>query len=132
MIRRGHGLEIFETYQTNLGVESVQIQESLYSLCHNILYWLKNQTFPMDEIAVRFHHRLRTIQAFPKGNGRHARLMTDGFLMQEGALRFIWRKNSSNKAPHLRTIYLNALKNADQGDYQPLLAFARMLGLVRG
>ena len=30
-----------------------------------------------DEIALRFHHKLTWIHAFPNGNGRHARLAAD-------------------------------------------------------
>jgi Fic-DOC domain mobile mystery protein B len=34
----------------------------------------------LDDIAMRFHHRLVVIHPFPNGNGRHARLATDELL----------------------------------------------------
>jgi fido (protein-threonine AMPylation protein) len=40
-------------------------------------YWLERGTYPLDEIAARFHHRLVAIHPFPNGKGRHGRLMAD-------------------------------------------------------
>ena len=39
--------------------------------------WIEYRAYSPDEIAVRFHHRLVHIHAFPNGHGRQARLMTD-------------------------------------------------------
>lgn len=78
----------------------------------------------LDKIAVRFHHRLTVIHAFPNGNGRHARLATDLLLQQWGRPAFAWREalTAEGKA---RSGYLAALRAADKGDFAPLLAFAR-------
>jgi len=53
------------------------IPERLGVLCGDVLFCIERRTYPPDEIAVRFHHRLVVIHPFPNGNGRHARLMAD-------------------------------------------------------
>ncbi len=44
--------------QTNIGVAPGNIQNDLGILLGDIQYWLENQTFALEEIAARFHHRL--------------------------------------------------------------------------
>src|SRR6202795_1246193 len=61
----------------NLGVPIGEIRERLAQLLGNAAYWLGNKTYDVDECAVRFHHELVLIHAFPNGNGRHARLLAD-------------------------------------------------------
>lgn len=78
----------------------------------------------LDTMAVRFHHRLTEIHAFPNGNGRHARLATDLLLKRWGRPEFAWRENITAEGK-ARTGYLTALRAADKGDFKPLLAFAR-------
>jgi fido (protein-threonine AMPylation protein) len=53
------------------------IATELRYLLDDIRYWHENNTYPPDEIAVRFKHRLVSIHCFPNGNGRHSRLMAD-------------------------------------------------------
>jgi fido (protein-threonine AMPylation protein) len=43
-------------------------------------YWIEHETYSPAELAVRFHHRLVFIHAFPNGNGRHARIMADAII----------------------------------------------------
>jgi fido (protein-threonine AMPylation protein) len=54
-----------------------EIRESLAALLGDARYWLAHQTYPPDEIAVRFHHSWAFIHPFANGNGRHARLTSD-------------------------------------------------------
>jgi Fic-DOC domain mobile mystery protein B len=84
-----------------------------------------NRTYPPDEIAVRFHHRLVKIHPFPNGNGRHSRLMADLLVMSLGGERFSWGSARLQKAGDLRRRYIAALQAADNHDYAPLLTFAR-------
>ena len=70
----------FRTRQTNIGVAPQKIQNDLAVLLGDIQFWLKHQTFSVEEIAVRFHHRLVWIHPFTNGNGRFSRLATDLFL----------------------------------------------------
>jgi Fic-DOC domain mobile mystery protein B len=61
----------------NIGIDKFQIQMELKVLCDDAMFWIENQTFPPEEIAIRFKHRLVSIHCFPNGNGRHSRLLGD-------------------------------------------------------
>jgi fido (protein-threonine AMPylation protein) len=74
---------------------------------------------------VRFHHQLVWIHPFPNGNGRHARLFADTLVVRLGRKRFSWGANSLLTGSVLRQQYLEALRAADIGEYERLLAFAR-------
>src|SRR5207245_1990988 len=100
----------FRTHQTNIGVLFHLIPESLKILCDEASYWLQNHVFSLDEIAVRFHHRLVEIHAFPNGNGRHARLMAEGLLFQFNIPRFNWGSRNLAETSEVRTRYIKALK----------------------
>lgn len=115
----------FRTCNTNIGVPYPVIQESLKALCDDVVYWIQHKTFSIDEMAVRFHHRLVQIHPFPNGNGRHARLMTDALLVNLGALRFTWGKENLVQQSQTREAYIKALREADRGDYSDLLAFVK-------
>lgn len=110
----------------NIGVDWYTIPVELKKLCDDVLYQLFNKSFSHDEIAVRLHHRLVWIHAFPNGNGRHARLVADLLIMQFGYARFSWGINQDlYKATSIRNQYIYALRLADQGDYSAIIVFAR-------
>ncbi len=44
----------------------------------------------VDEIAVRFSHRVVAIHPYPNGNGRFSRLIADLLAIQLGQPRFTW------------------------------------------
>lgn len=115
----------FRKHQTNIGVNPFEIAVSLNVLCEDVLFWIQNKTYSMDEIATRFHHRLVLIHPFPNGNGRHARLITDALLFYYGLPRFSWGKVNLVIPSHTRKNYINALRSADQGNIDPLLHFVR-------
>ncbi len=115
----------FRTTGKNIGVDATQIAVQLRELLENVRYWIEHQTFPLDEIAVRFHHRLVVIHPFPNGNGRHARLMIDVLLRRYGAKAFSWGGSNLETAGGARDRYLTALRAADTGDFAELLAFVR-------
>jgi Fic-DOC domain mobile mystery protein B len=112
--------------QKNIGIEWVQIPVALRQLFDEVDGWLGYEVYSPDEIAARFHHRLVAIHAFPNGNGRHARLMTDVLLMHLlGQERFSWGQENLTNAGDCRRHYIAALQAADQHNYDPLLAFVR-------
>ena len=115
----------FRTTGKNIGVDAEQVAVQLRELLENTRYWIGHGTFPLDEIAARFHHRLVVIHPFPNGNGRHARLMTDVLLRRNGAAAFSWGGASLEAGGDARDRYLAALRAADAGDYAALLAFVR-------
>ena len=69
-------------------------------------YWIENATYAIDEIAVRFHHRLVLIHPFPNGNGRHARLIADLLVMKAGRSTFSWGSANLVKGGEARQKYL--------------------------
>ena len=115
----------FRTTARNIGVEPWQITSMLRNLLEDTNYWISHETYPPDEIAVRFHHRLVLIHPFPNGNGRHARLATDLLLVKLGQERFTWGRTSLVTPGKTRQQYIAALRAADAHDIQPLLAFVR-------
>ena len=116
----------FRKTEKNIGVPARSVPVEIKKLCDDAAFWIKNKTFPDDEIAVRFHHRLTWIHPFPNGNGRHARLMTD--LLLKTLLRkpcFTWGSSDLAQRNTFRKRYILALKAADGGDFKPLLDFVR-------
>jgi Fic-DOC domain mobile mystery protein B len=108
-----------------IGVDNWQIPTVLRCLLDDIRYWHENNTYPPDEIAVRFKHRIVSIHCFPNGNGRHSRLMAD--IIIEKIYKqpvFSWGASNLSGEGDARAAYLKALKSADQRDYSLLLAFA--------
>ena len=74
--------------EKNLGVDPIRIQTDLRELLDNVTNWLDHETYPPDEIATRFHHKLVYIHAYANGNGRHARLAADILLKELGQQPF--------------------------------------------
>ena len=109
----------------NIGVDKNIVRTEVRKLIDDALYWRENQVYEPDELAVRFHHRLVSIHPFPNGNGRHARLMADLLIRQLGGEAFSWGEVRLTNTSELRTAYIEALRTADQGDFGPLLDFAR-------
>ncbi|MDQ0590711.1 mobile mystery protein B [Variovorax paradoxus] len=116
----------FRQSDKNIGGDWRQVSTQLRQLLDNTQFWVNDKVFPLDEIAVRFHHRLVLVHAFPNGNGRHARLMTDSLLNQAGGHAFSWGNEGSLVAGGgVRDSYLDALRTADAGDITKLMAFVR-------
>ena len=109
----------------NTGVEKRTIRTEVRKLVDDARYWRDNEVYAPDELAVRFHHRLVWIHPFPNGNGRHARMMADLIAQQADRLPFSWGGASLITTSDLRTAYISALHQADQGDITPLMEFAR-------
>jgi Fic-DOC domain mobile mystery protein B len=110
----------------NIGVEAWLIDTGLRDLCADCTAWMEHSTYPPDEIAVRFHHRLTAIHPFPNGNGRHARLMTDILLVHLlKQPRFSWGHGNLINAGECRQQYITSLRAADRQDFNALLEFVR-------
>jgi len=111
----------------NIGVDKLQIPVDLKSLLDDTQYWINNEVFPPDEIAIRFKHKLVSIHCFPNGNGRHSRLMAD--IIIEKIFNqpvFTWGGVSLSNENDIRDKYLRAIKTADKGDFSLLLEFVRL------
>jgi len=105
----------FRTTDTNIGVPRHRIPVALRDACDDAVLWVREQAFPAPEAAARFHHRLVSVHPFPNGNGRHARLTGDVLLYTLGYPRLNWGGD--------RLRYIDALRAADEADYEPLLHF---------
>jgi Fic-DOC domain mobile mystery protein B len=115
----------FRVTEKNIGVPFYKIAVELKNLLDDVRYWIEHNTFPADELAVRFHYRLVSIHPFPNGNGRHARLAADLLATRLARPAFSWGRANLADAGEARRQYLEALSSADRGDYEPLITFAR-------
>ncbi len=111
--------------ERNIGIAPLHIAVELRTLLGDAAYWIENQTYPPDEIAVRFHHRLVFIHPFANGNGRHARIAADLLAVNLDGDRFSWGSANLIEPAATRAAYINALRAADNHDIMMLLAFAR-------
>ena len=125
--RTWHWAGTFRQSNKNIGVDWTQVAVRLRNLLDNSKFQIENHVYDADEMAVRFHHQLVWIHAFPNGNGRHARLMADLLAMRLGRPRLTWGKGKTTTTAvgELRDQYLAALRAADQGQLNDLMAFAR-------
>ena len=125
----GHVWKWAGTYRKsnkNIGIEYYLVPTELRQLLDYATYWLEHETYSITDLAVIFHHRLVKIHLFPNGNGRHARLCTDVIVAKYGGDKLTWGGNSDlTKPDDIRKAYIAALREADAGNYEPLLAFAR-------
>jgi Fic-DOC domain mobile mystery protein B len=117
----------FRTRERNLGIAFYEIPVAMRQLLDDTKAWIEYKTYPPDEIAVRFHHRLVQTHPFPSGNGRHARLMADLLVMRLGGERFSWGSANLQDAGAVRQPYIAALQAADDHDIGPLLAFGALV-----
>ena len=114
------------TSNKNIGIPYERVRIELRKLIDDVKFWIENETFPPDEIAARFHHRLVFTHPFPNGNGRHARLMTDLLLERQlGQPKFSWGGASLVQEGDVRSRYIAALRAADRDDYSLLMQFVR-------
>lgn len=113
--------------ETNIGVAPEEISASVRVLVEDAKTWIDSATFPPDEAAVRFHHRLVSTHPFVNGNGRHGRVAADYLVVGLGQARFTWGRGLEISTADLRTRYGAALQcvDADDDDVSELLLFAR-------
>ncbi|MDA0824680.1 MAG: mobile mystery protein B [Proteobacteria bacterium] len=115
----------FRTSGKNIGVDAYKIQTELQELINNTAYWIEHETYPPDEIAARFHHKLVFIHPYPNGNGRHARMAADLLLRSIGQEPFTWGSENLTNPNDTRAEYIAALRAADNHDYEKLFGFVR-------
>ncbi|MCE7041693.1 mobile mystery protein B [Dyadobacter sp. CY312] len=116
----------FRTTNKNIGVDKHQVGLELRMLLDDCKFWIANQSFSSDEIAVRFKHRIVAIHCFSNGNGRHSRLMADVIIEKIfGEKLFSWSSQNLIQCGEPRSQYLIAIRAADRGNYDLLVKFAR-------
>jgi Fic-DOC domain mobile mystery protein B len=108
-----------------IGCDWTLIAGNVLSLVRDVACWIEMSSYPVDEIAVRFHHRLVAIHPFPNGNGRHSRLAAGCLAAALDARPLTWGASLGLATPALRKRYIAALVLADrQHDVTALVAFA--------
>jgi Fic-DOC domain mobile mystery protein B len=116
----------FRHSNKNIGVPYYKIGIELKNLLDDALFWFEHKTYPPDEIAIRFKHRIVSIHCFPNGNGRHSRLIADIIIAHLFKSKvYTWGSSALIKADDLRKNYIGALRLADRGEVLPLIEFAR-------
>lgn len=113
----------FRTTQTTPGVIPYLIPEALKNLCDDVHFWCtENCNFNQIEQAAIIHHRLVYIHPYSNGNGRFSRLVSDRYLKAMKCTFPDW-PTDINQDGHHRNQYIQTLKKADYGDYEPLILF---------
>lgn len=116
----------YRTSEKSIGVPWDQVPTAVKTMLENARYQLENKVYEHDELAARLHHRAVEIHAFPNGNGRHARYLSDALLASFGIARFSWGANAELGQPgSARRAYISALKDADNKKFASLLKFVR-------
>jgi Fic-DOC domain mobile mystery protein B len=113
--------------ETSIGVDPSLIVERLENVLRDARTHIQLTSFPLEEIAVRFHWQLVRIHPYPNGNGRHARLVTNELarVIGLGESYFSWGARSGARPQDVRAEYLAALREADAtGDLERLLRIA--------
>ena len=115
----------YRTSERNIGVAPYQIPMKLMQLFDDMKFWIENKTYSNHEIAVRLHHKLVQIHPFPNGNGRVSRLMADQVLEKLEGTKLYWGNTNLVNVSEVRSAYIAALREADEGDYSALIEFTQ-------
>ncbi len=111
-----------------VGVVPHQIAPLIKELTQDIEYWtLHKEEMSFLEMAARVHHRITWIHPFPNGNGRFSRFVSDLFLFSYRCSLPIWPTKMNKEGSH-RTQYIATLREADHGDFEPLISYISSLG----
>lgn len=115
----------FRCSNKNIGVDKTEVSRCLRDLLENVKCWVEYGHYSVDETALRFHRDLVWIHPFPNGNGRFSRVMADLLVEALGGTRFSWGSDNLTVDSDVRKRYLEALREADVGNYALLLVFCR-------
>lgn len=106
---------------TNIGVDPMHIEVRLHELCADLHAWQQSR-MPLLEQGARLHHRAVSIHPFTNGNGRWSRLLANIWLLRHGRRVVRWPETVIGCESPLRSDYLRAVREADGGDLEPLIA----------
>lgn len=119
---------IYRKSITSIGIKPSLISAQLGEFCLEVVSWSQiSVELTFIEMAARIHHKLVFIHPFENGNGRFSRLIADRFLLAWQCPHPIWPSYLS-KETSVRKEYIQTLKSADKGDYEPLIRFMEKLG----
>ncbi len=107
--------------ELSIGIKAYLVSTEIKKLVDDLEFWEENKSFEVIEIASRLHHRAVQIHPFLNGNGRWSRMLANIYLKLNGLQPTKWNENLLSKENPHRDNYINALKNADNGDYRDLI-----------
>lgn len=114
----------YRVTQKNIGVPAHAIVSGVKDTVDIAHHWILHETYGLSEAAVRLHHQMVAIHPFPNGNGRHTRMLADALLYVHDAPKLTWGRASLYQDGEARAAYLRALREADNGSFSSLIAFA--------
>jgi len=111
--------------QTNVGVPPEAVPQELGRVAMEYYEKWKNRG---DEKLVpfiaRYHHALVLVHPFNNGNGRWSRLCCDALVEQViNEPPIVWATDTLTSDSGERSAYIAAMKQADEGDYGPLVDY---------
>jgi len=115
----------FRKVELSIGIKAYLVPTTLKELVDDIAFWNSHKTFDIYEIATRIHHRAVQIHPFQNGNGRWSRMLANIYLRQNGLMPVKWQEDLLSKENPKRDKYIEALKDADNGDYSNLIDMHR-------
>ena len=116
----------FRQVELSIGIKAYQVPMALKELADDITYWDKHKTVSIYETATRIHHRAVQIHPFQNGNGRWSRMLANIYLRQNGVMPVKWQEDLLSKENPKRDEYIQALKKADDGNYESLVAMHKI------
>ena len=116
----------FRSVELSIGIKAYQVPTALKVLADDIAYWDENKIFDIYEIATRIQHRAVQIHPYKNGNGRWSRMLANIYLRQNGSMPVKWQEDLLSKENPKRDEYIQALKDADNGDYSSLIEMHRV------
>ncbi len=107
--------------ELSIGIKAYLVSVELKKLVDDLHYWDLNKTYDVYEIAARLHHRAVQIHPFQNGNGRWSRMLANIYMRQNGLMPVKWQEDLLAKENPQRLHYIDALKKADNHDYEDLI-----------
>lgn len=111
--------------ELSIGIKAYLVGSELKKLADDIAYWETHNTYELFEAAARIHHRAVQIHPFVNGNGRWSRMLANIWLRLHGEMPTNWEESLLSQENANRDRYIAALKSADQGDYEDLIALQK-------
>lgn len=113
------------TTELSIGIDPAFVTQELGGLFLNVEVWKVTPKTVLDD-AVQIHFKAVRIHPFLNGNGRWSRLLANIWLKQQGFEPVQWPEDviiAGESA--VRREYLTAIRQADNGDIQPLVEIHR-------
>jgi len=107
-----------------VGSPAVRIETDLHELLNDLAAW-DGSGMEAIEQSCRLHHRAVWIHPFANGNGRWSRLIANAWLRRGGHAIVRWPEVVIGTSSPIREDYIRAMREADGGEYGPLLELHR-------